>query len=698
MSGKNKVLFSMMSFVLILSMLALPFVFAETLFPWPENTYIHSSAPIFKPGVPGIIVENIWPQTPSGITPSSTPYIPKVFGPITSLGASGGTPYIPKVFGPITSAPQTSSKPTPYIPKVFGPIVSSSIVQAAVSPNIRPVANAGPDRIVYVDDFVVLDGSLSRDYDGQIASYEWREEEILLSNSISFSRVYSEGSHAVSLKVTDNSGGTDIDSVIITVLPKRASIDVFNVDVSPSTVDGSDHITISASIKLLEISSGEHSVSVKMYIDGDEKDSETLFLKKDQVRSVSFEFATRGLSEGMHKAKIVATVDSVSDQETDSFEVEKQIEFVSIDDFQVSPSSICADENEAFDISARVELKNEEKDRVRAMFLIEDDDNNFFFIGDDEKVLEKGDEKTFSTTYDYEAFDLSPGTHEAKIIVENNGRETEFTKFELKDCGGIRKDRVDVLGVKPEHCLKVEDVWTFDKLKPGKSADINVRISNCGRDTESGVNTNLEVFGKTHSITPFSLGSDKKKDVIFTIDVPRNADGITKMKSSVANRFTEDSLSREFNILNGVPFINVKKEQVVNICETNKVEFSVVNKGEIEDIFALKVTGEAGEWFSAVPNYAELKPKETKKVEAFVDVPCDAKEGTYQFTLTASGSPDYLVTSSLKAVKVFSLPDWFGLSLLSLFFLILIVSATLFYKPKRKRKTPEIYHPRLVAC
>ncbi len=622
-------------------------------------------------------------------TPTYTP-VPTYTQPVQPVYTQ--PVYTPPVYtAPVVYTQPVYTQPVYTAPVYVPPVYTPPIVTTTTIQNIRPVANSGSDQTVFENQFVVLDGSRSYDSDGQIVSYEWREEEILLSNSISFSRVYSEGLHAISLKVTDNRGATSIDSVMITVKPQQSTfkIDVFDADASPSSINEGDDISVNGNVRLVDAPTGQHLVSVKMYIDGEEKDSETLFLSKDQTSPVSFKFSTSGLSDGVHITKITASVDTVSDQETDNFEIEKQIEFVLIDDFEVTPSGICADENEVFDISVRVGLKDKEKDRIRAMFFVEDDDNNFFYIGEDEKVLENDDSETFSTTYDYEAFDLIPGTHEVKVIVENSGRETEYTKISLKDCGGIRRDRVDVLGVKPEHCLRVDNLWTYDKLKPEGLAEIKTRISNCGRSTETGISTSLEAFGRTNFISPFSLGVDQKKDLAFTIEVPKNAEDEVKMKSSVVNRFSSDSLSKQFSVLDGIPFIEIKKEYDVDICESERIRFDVTNRGEVKDVFNLRVSGESAEWFIVVPQDVELKPKEKRTIEAYVDVPCDIRKDIYQFSVTASGSPTYTASSSLNARKIFSLPDWFWLTLLALFLLLLILAVIMFYNPRNNRKRPE---------
>ncbi|GJQ30136.1 MAG: hypothetical protein HBSAPP03_20200 [Phycisphaerae bacterium] len=90
--------------------------------------------------------------------------------------------------------------------------------------NQPPVANAGPDQVVQDADGnltepVVLNGSGSSDPDGSITNYHWAEGETTLFNSALSSPVVNlaAGVHTITLTVTDNSGATDSDEVVITV-------------------------------------------------------------------------------------------------------------------------------------------------------------------------------------------------------------------------------------------------------------------------------------------------------------------------------------------------------------------------------------------------------------------------------------------------------------------------------------------------
>ena len=89
------------------------------------------------------------------------------------------------------------------------------VVRAA---NVAPVANAGDDKSVQIGSSVTLDGSASADSDGNIAAYEWKEGSTILSTAVSFSYSSNDlGGHTIVLKITDNEGLEDTDSVYVTV-------------------------------------------------------------------------------------------------------------------------------------------------------------------------------------------------------------------------------------------------------------------------------------------------------------------------------------------------------------------------------------------------------------------------------------------------------------------------------------------------
>ncbi len=96
-----------------------------------------------------------------------------------------------------------------------------AVVTIVVNPlNDPPIANAGEDYIGIRGDTVVFNGSDSYDIDGNIMSYEWSENNIILSTEKIFDRqILQEGVHTVTLIVTDDNNATDSDEKIITITP-----------------------------------------------------------------------------------------------------------------------------------------------------------------------------------------------------------------------------------------------------------------------------------------------------------------------------------------------------------------------------------------------------------------------------------------------------------------------------------------------
>ncbi|MFD2247404.1 PKD domain-containing protein [Pontibacter ruber] len=92
------------------------------------------------------------------------------------------------------------------------------------TPNLPPVVNAGTDQRIYLPaDTVELRGS-GTDSDGSIKSYEWTklsgpESYTIVSATAAATKVKNlvEGEYAFGLRVTDNSGLSDQDTVVVSV-------------------------------------------------------------------------------------------------------------------------------------------------------------------------------------------------------------------------------------------------------------------------------------------------------------------------------------------------------------------------------------------------------------------------------------------------------------------------------------------------
>ena len=95
---------------------------------------------------------------------------------------------------------------------------SDEVIVTVLAENVAPVADAGADVSVDVNESVVLSASASSDSDGNINSYQWTEGSVLLGTAreLTYSSTVS-GGHTIVLKVRDNEGLEDTDSVYVTV-------------------------------------------------------------------------------------------------------------------------------------------------------------------------------------------------------------------------------------------------------------------------------------------------------------------------------------------------------------------------------------------------------------------------------------------------------------------------------------------------
>lgn len=109
-----------------------------------------------------------------------------------------------------------------------------------VPPNLSPTANAGPDQAVFEGDLVALDASASFDLDGNIARYEWDldsdgeyDDAIGATSELSFP---DNDSHIVGLRVTDEFGVLDTDTVEIIVSNIAPIINILTAPFDPAQV------------------------------------------------------------------------------------------------------------------------------------------------------------------------------------------------------------------------------------------------------------------------------------------------------------------------------------------------------------------------------------------------------------------------------------------------------------------------------
>ena len=95
--------------------------------------------------------------------------------------------------------------------------ISMGVLAFDASGNTPPVANAGGDQTVEVNQSITITGS-GTDSDGSIVGYEWKKGSTVLATTASFDYTPDTvGTDTLTLTVTDNNGSTDTDNMKVTV-------------------------------------------------------------------------------------------------------------------------------------------------------------------------------------------------------------------------------------------------------------------------------------------------------------------------------------------------------------------------------------------------------------------------------------------------------------------------------------------------
>jgi len=113
------------------------------------------------------------------------------------------------------------------------------VVYPSQPSNKPPVADAGPDRTVYVNVAIHLSGAGSRDPDGAIEQYDWSFGDGDQGSGVKVKHVYVEaGIYIASLQVTDDDGETSTDNCTVTVQPVPAPLEAKIFDEVPADQTG----------------------------------------------------------------------------------------------------------------------------------------------------------------------------------------------------------------------------------------------------------------------------------------------------------------------------------------------------------------------------------------------------------------------------------------------------------------------------
>lgn len=139
------------------------------------------------------------------------------------------------------------------VPSAAAAAPQLAVLAEALTGNNPPKANAGANQTVTDIDQggnedVALNGTASFDTDGSIALYEWSENASVIASGATPTVNLAVGTHDLTLRVVDNNGAEDSDTVTITVLsgllaPVAAAGD--NYSVTDNNVDGSESVALS---------------------------------------------------------------------------------------------------------------------------------------------------------------------------------------------------------------------------------------------------------------------------------------------------------------------------------------------------------------------------------------------------------------------------------------------------------------------
>ncbi len=105
---------------------------------------------------------------------------------------------------------------------------TDTVIVDIVAGNVSPTANAGADKTASPGEIIYFYSTGSKDEDGSIVSYQWKEGTTVLSNnSYFYTSTLSTGVHTITLTVTDNEGasGTDTVTATVDIKPVVSSID-----------------------------------------------------------------------------------------------------------------------------------------------------------------------------------------------------------------------------------------------------------------------------------------------------------------------------------------------------------------------------------------------------------------------------------------------------------------------------------------
>ena len=478
--------------------------------------------------------------------------------------------------------------------------------------------------------------------------------------------VRKDGYNSDSTSITCTCTETKRVDLTLRKIEEGVKLSLSNFDVNPDTIcaDRYEHDYTNENIELsvrvnLEQGHDNTFVTTKFYVEDNDgnwhyidKDDEYLDIGQTKTFSVDFNYYTDFLNEGVHDVRARVEAEGVIENIYSELDVRCRYDRETIEVGSISLDNEFPNFGDVIVVSATITLNYHdyyhEKVYVKGYL-----DN--ILIRSEDMIFDGTDTQTFQFTIDTGKY--STGPHTVRVKAEYRDKtDSSLRTFSTSPVGYYATGK--------EHCLSVDKIWLDNDLQPGESNKVNVRVMSCGTKYEKNVNMKLEAFSKTYYTGEFDVSPGSSKDVFVSITVPEDASEKQTFKITVWNSYTSDTWTKDFVVSTGVPFIEIKPEFMIEDCQRNRVSFDIVNNGKVSDTFTISLTGSGAEWVTGVPGTITLNPGERKTVNAYMSIPCDTEAGFYEFTITAKGSPEYSVTSTIQVVKSFRWPVIFPTGLL----------------------------------
>jgi uncharacterized membrane protein len=426
---------------------------------------------------------------------------------------------------------------------------------------------------------------------------------------------------------------------------ERTDIRIGNLDIDSNYACNYEDETVRMSIPVtLEHGNDDTYTVAKFYVydnDGNwhfiDKDEERLDNGETRTFSVDFHLNDCFLDEGTHDAKVIVESDNSKRTAFSDFQVNDCISTAYIDVGSIDVNNEFPNKGDIVQVSVPITLDYTHFSKF--VYLHGYVDNNL--VNSYTMKFDESGTKTYQFTIDTDKY--SAGSHTIKVNAEVRGRTDTSTRTFSINYGYY------VSGT--EHCLSIDKVWIDGDLKAGENNQINVKVLSCGSRYENNVKMKLDAFSKTYYTGEFNIPSGGSKDAFVTINVPGDASEKQTFKVTVWNSYTSDTSSNNFVVNTGAPIININPEFLMEDCQRKRISFDVLNNGKSSDTFTISLTGPGADWVTGVPETITLNPGERRTMNAYMTVPCETEPGFYEFKITARGSPEYSVTSTIRVVR-----------------------------------------------